>query len=68
MERMKEPQLTHLVGKTCFIKCKDGAVFKNSKILSIDNPESPVQFVNYEKPNKKGGAVDILEVSRIDEE
>jgi len=68
MERMKEQQLNTLVGKTCFIKCKDGAVFKNSKILSIDHPESPVQFVNYQKSDGKGGAVDILEVSRIDEE
>ena len=68
MEILNEQQLTNFVGKTCFIKCKDGAVFKNSKILSIDNPESPVQFVNFIKPDKKGSAVDIAEVSRIDEE
>ena len=65
---MNEQGIQNLVGKKCFIKCKDGAVFRNSKILSIDNPNSPVQFVNFEKNDGKGGAVDILEISRIEEE
>lgn len=68
MERMNEIQIKNLVGKKFFIKCFDGAKFRNQTLTNIDNPNSPAQFLYFEKEDKKLNIISIDKIERLEEE
>lgn len=68
MERLNEQQFKNLVGKKFFIKCFDGAKFKNQTLTGVDDSKSPAQFLYFTKEDKKLNIIPIDKIERLEEE
>ena len=55
------------IGKRIFIKLKDNSVY-SGKVLSVDDPKSPVQFMNMKDKYGEAVCFPVSEIKKIKEE